>query len=265
LKSFPTVDIGVFGTTTKSLKYFKPTRSSRGYQAKKDYFEEDDEETAPNINNLQSSSNSPDKRGKSPTRKKMTVEFATIDSQKDDLLAQKIFDSFKNDLNQWWVEHPLHRNDEDMRGRVADDLTERYLSHKLDSMNATRTITHIRKSMADIIENFACDGILPPEISGQIVTTNKKKPITAVEIMRAKDEATRQANESYEKKREEEKEKMTGKDRETKEKNKIKEQYENYMRLKSKAVNHEDNVREKEIENHLNEIKSLISTFHTPT
>jgi hypothetical protein len=54
----------------------------------------------------------------------MTVEFATVESQQDDLLAQKTFDEFKNELNEWWIDNPTRRDDEDLRGEVADGLTE---------------------------------------------------------------------------------------------------------------------------------------------
>lgn len=139
------------------------------------------------------------------------------------------------------------------------------MCHKMDPLPASRTVTHIRKTMAQIIENFACDGELPADITGEIVVKSKKKPITAYDIMKAKEDAEKQASESYQRKREEARANETGKDRENNERNKIKDQYENYMRLKSKAVNHEDNVKEKEIESHLDDIKSLISTFHNPT
>ena len=139
---------------------------------------------------------------------------------------------------------------------------QRYMCVKLDPLPASRVVTHIRRSVAEIIEGFACDGVLPPDIAGEIVVKKKKKPITAYEIMKAKEEADKQVNESYEKKREEEREKMTAKDRQEKEKSKIKEQYESYMRLKTKAATEEDEIREKEIESHLEDIKSLISTFH---
>lgn len=118
--------------------------------------------------------------------------------------------------------------------------------------------------MATIIEDFACDGVLPPDITGDIVLKSKKKPITPYEIMKAKEEAARQADNSYQKKREDARATETSIDRENNERAKIKDQYENYMRLKSKAVNHEDNRKEKEIESHLDDIKALISTFQSP-
>jgi hypothetical protein len=92
---------------------------------KKDYFEDDDQERAPSINNMDSPNRkSPVKRQTSFTGKKMTVEFATVESQQDDLLAQKTFDEFKNELNEWWIDNPTRRDDEDLRGEVADGLTE---------------------------------------------------------------------------------------------------------------------------------------------
>mmetsp|Transcript_6151 Transcript_6151/g.11741 ORF Transcript_6151/g.11741 Transcript_6151/m.11741 type:complete len:329 (-) Transcript_6151:1102-2088(-) len=233
-------------------------------EGKKDYFEDEDEEPPPNVNNMESPNRKVIQRQPSLNGKKMTVEFATVESQQDDLEAQKTFDAFKNELNEWWIDNALRREDEDLRGEVADSLTERYMCHKMDPLPASRTVTHIRKTMAQILENFACDGELPPDITGEIVVKSKKKPITAYDIMKAKEDAEKQAENSYQRKREEARAKETGKDRENNERKKIKDQYENYMRLKSKALDHEDNAKEKEIESHLDDIKSLISTFHSP-
>lgn len=54
----------------------------------------------------------------------MTVATVTVESQHDDLLAEKTFDAFKNELNEWWIENASRRDDEDLRGQVADDFTE---------------------------------------------------------------------------------------------------------------------------------------------
>ena len=118
--------------------------------------------------------------------------------------------------------------------------------------------------MATIVEDFACDGVLPPEVTGDVVVKSKKKPITPYEIMKAKEEAQKQADNSYQQKREDARANETSGDRENNERAKIKDQYENYMRLKSKTINHEDNQKEKEIEGHLDDIKALISTFQSP-
>ena len=138
------------------------------------------------------------------------------------------------------------------------------MCHKMDPLPASRVVTHIRKSMATIIEDFACDGTLPPEITGEVVVKSTKKPVTPYELMKAKQDAEDQVKNSYQQKREEARAKETAEDRENNERQKIKDQYENYMRLKtnSSTVANDDKQREKEIEGHLEDIKALISTFH---
>ena len=90
----------------------------------KDYFEDEDEDTGPNINNMTSPNRKSPVIKKQLSSRKMTVEFTTLESQRDDLEAQKTFEDFKNELNLWWVENPLRRDDEDARAQVADDFTE---------------------------------------------------------------------------------------------------------------------------------------------
>lgn len=90
------------------------------------------------------------------------------------------------------------------------------MCHRMDPLPASREVTLIRKTMAGIIEDFACDGTLPSDITGEIIVTNKKKPITAYDIMKAKEEAEKQADSSYQKKREDERATETGVDRELK-------------------------------------------------
>jgi hypothetical protein len=111
---------------------------------KKDYFEDEDEDGGPNISSNMNMS-SPDKKPaagagikRQSSAKKMTVEFATVESQQDDMLAQKTFDAFKDELNEWWLDNALRRDDEDLRGQVADDFTE-VLTH---SQSLTHSLTH---------------------------------------------------------------------------------------------------------------------------
>lgn len=92
-------------------------------KGKKDFFEDEDEEAMPHISKLSAPEMKPiiQRQG---SLKKMTVDVATAESQHDDMLAQKTFDAFKNELNEWWIENEKDRDDEDLRGQVADDFTE---------------------------------------------------------------------------------------------------------------------------------------------
>ena len=47
---------------------------------------------------------------------------------------------------------PTKRNDEDQRGNMADHLSEKYLSKKLDPMPSSTTISQYRKQISKIIE-----------------------------------------------------------------------------------------------------------------
>ena len=87
---------------SKKLKEWTPP--------KKDIFDDEDEEVY----------ESPSK-GKA-NGMKLSGEYKTLDSQKDDLIAQRIFESFKNELNEWWLENPLLRDDEDARGKSGGRL-----------------------------------------------------------------------------------------------------------------------------------------------
>ena len=88
---------------------------------KKDYFVDDDEESVANTASLGDRKPAITKQ---TSFKKMTVEVATVESQQDDIFAEKTFDAFKNELNEWWIENASQREDEDLRGQVADDFTE---------------------------------------------------------------------------------------------------------------------------------------------
>jgi hypothetical protein len=197
--------------------------------------------------------------------------FATLEDQKHDKTAIEIYDAFKKEIRHWWVSNPAKRSDEDLRGDLADDLTERYLCQRLDPLPASRVVTNIRKTISTVIEDFASgDGTLPAEIlspadetvsgtagsgTGTVMTQGGKDK-QAAELKARHEENERKLN--HEKGVQE-----NTVTRAEAEKRRIKEQYESYMKIKNQAkgVEREDEKREADLEDHLDDIRSLISSI----
>lgn len=203
------------------------------------------------------SSSSPDKSNKS---RPISSAFTSLDEQRHDMDAADIFESFKKDLAYWWKTNSTKRTDEDVRGDVADDMTERYLCQRLDPLPASRVVTHIRKSVSQIIERFAETGELPPDISGEVVV-EEVIPMTKYAQKKAAEEAALAAAAVEKEKQRKLAVEKSAADRAAVEKKRMKEQYEQYMALKKKAAVHDDNAKEVEIEGHLDDIRSLISSI----
>jgi hypothetical protein len=209
---------------------------------------------------VKQSSQSSMKAAGSPQSKQISSAFSTLDEQRHDIEAAEIFEAFKKDLAYWWKTNTTKRTDEDVRGDVADDMTERYLCQRLDPLPASRVVTHIRKSVSQIIEHFAERGELSPELSGER-GVESAAPVTKYAQKKAADDAAAAAAaEEKEKQRKAALEKSSA-DRAAADKKRMKEQYEQYMALKKKAAVHEDNAKEVEIEGHLDDIRSLISSI----
>ena len=197
---------------------------------------------------------------KSTTRPPLSTAFSTLEDQLHDKEAAEIFEAFKKDLSHWYKTNPLKRSDEEIRGDVADDLTERYLCQRLDPLPASRVVTNIRKVVSQIIEEFAATGVLPLEMSGEKKTGQdgpvtkyaQQKAVAEMEAQRAAAEAEAKRKATIEK---------NAADRAAAEKKRMKEQYEQYMALKRQSADTEDNKKANEIETHLDDIRSLISSI----
>lgn len=117
----------VFNDYEEEIEILESHKLKTWQIGKKDFFVDEDE-VSPMMNSNSISSPGGEKPGmrkqSSFTGKKTTVEFATVESQKDDQFAEKTFDAFKNELNEWWIDNASQRDDEDLRGQVADDFTE---------------------------------------------------------------------------------------------------------------------------------------------
>lgn len=189
--------------------------------------------------------------------------FASLEEQKNDQIAADIFAAFKKELRHWWQSNPTKRSDEDIRGDLADDLTERFLCQRLDPLPASRVVTNIRKTMSQVIEEFASQGTLPSEI----ITPEEEKKVLEPVTKYAKEKQDLELKAIAEEKERRERQQKESQEsqvrRAEQEKQRIKEQYEGYMKLKNqtKSVEKSDGKQEEELENHLDDIRSLISSI----
>lgn len=192
-----------------------------------------------------------------------SMGFNSLEDQKNDKEATDIYEAFKKELRHWWNTNPTKRNDEDLRGDLADDLTERFLCQRLDPLPPSRVVTNIRKTISHVIEDFASKGILPTDIVAPPEEEKIQEPLTKY----AKEKQMKELQEIAEKNERKEKYQKelqaSSALRVEQEKKRIKEQYESYMKLKNqtKVVEQEDDKREKELESHLDDIRSLISSI----
>jgi hypothetical protein len=188
--------------------------------------------------------------------------FSSLEDQKNDKTATDIYEAFKRELRHWWNANPTKRTDEDIRGDLADDLTERFLCQRLDPLPASRVVTNVRKTMSQVIEDFASQGTLPPEI-----ITPEEEKIQAPVTKFAKEKQERELKAIAEEKERRERQQRENQESQVKraeqEKQRIKEQYESYMKLKNqtKTVEKGEEKQEQELENHLDDIRSLISSI----
>merc|ERR1711916_377659 len=91
--------------------------------------------------------------------------FATLDEKKNDLAAATFFEEFKNELCTWGAKNNLKYSDEDARTDLADFLTDKYMSKKLDPLPPSKIVSNTRKRMMEIIEELAKPGLLPHDFT----------------------------------------------------------------------------------------------------
>jgi hypothetical protein len=203
------------------------------------------------------STNSPPKRSEGLTG------FSSLEDQKNDKTAADIYEAFKKELRHWWHANPTKRTDEDIRGDLADDLTERFLCQRLDPLPASRVVTNIRKTMSHVIEEFASHGTLPAEIVTPEEERKALEPVTKFAKEKQELELKAIAEERERRERQQKESQESQVRRAEQEKQRIKEQYESYMKLKNQTKNVEktEGKQEQELENHLDDIRSLISSI----
>ena len=52
----------------------------------------------------------------------------------------EVYNAFKTELSDWFKKDPVRRNDVEVRGDMADYLTDMYLSKKLDTLPQARYV-----------------------------------------------------------------------------------------------------------------------------
>jgi len=189
-----------------------------------------------------------------------TDTFTSLTAKKEDAKAGQAFIDFRNDIEKWWNDNQLKRNDNDSRGKLADYLTDQYLAKRLDPLPPSKTVSGLRKNMSQIIEEIGSGSALPSDWPAKAF--NFEMPDDLANQMRGAPPP--------------EEEEIPGTDKRgpaghqrriaTKmehEKEMMKKQYESYARQKKAHDTHEDQTVAKEYEQHLNDIKSLISDIQT--
>lgn len=89
--------------------------------------------------------------------------FESIESQRHDHEASRIFAEFREDVVKWWKESSIRKQNVDARCEFADYLTDKYMCHKLDCLPTSHVVSAMRKDTSSIIEGLASHGNLPPD------------------------------------------------------------------------------------------------------
>lgn len=247
-------------------------------------------------------------------------KFATIEDKENDAIAVAAYESFRAQLCNWYTKNPTKRLDDEHRAELADFLTEHYMCKQLDPLPPSRGVTSIRRQMCRVIEDFASTGELPKDFATWLAAQEPPQETSSVpavptvplslasekskakldtkerplDVLRGKkSEMKKELDEKtlVEEKAEKPKEKMNEATKMMLERQRIKEQYEAYMKhtknkLKSGSNESDQSKRdteslgdkpndaadasgaggtsvptEEEYEQHLAEIRSLISTI----
>ena len=192
-----------------------------------------------------------------------TDSFTAISEQKEDNLAGRAFMDFRAEMETWWEKETVKRFDTDSRIEMADYFSEKYLSKALDKLQPSKVVSEVRKKVSSVIEEFASmDGKMDKHwpakvfnytIPGQTeaallggVTASEEDPVAPG--MDSRGPAGHQRRRA-----------MVQED----EKKKMKQQYEQYMKMKQQNDTHPDQSKAKEMESHLDDIKSLLSSIST--
>lgn len=89
-----------------------------------------------------------------------------------DLKVVEIFNEFKKELETWFNNEKGKRDDIDARGNMADHLTNKYLSKKLDPLPMSQTTSNFRKRISKVIEELASAvGMLPANWCDKVLGT----------------------------------------------------------------------------------------------
>lgn len=146
------------------------------------------------------------------------------------LEAKRVLKAVRNEFKHWWENNRLKRDDRDERGFFTDDLTETYLTYRLDKLPITDTVLSIRRTIVNLIENFESNAMLPYDLTGDKRHREGFKPVTNYAIEKARKEEEERIKEEEAKKKVEEDTKLAYLEKKKKEKELIRKQYDDYMK-----------------------------------
>jgi len=98
--------------------------------------------------------------------------FQLMQSQKNDYLATSAYEDFCGELHEWWMENLALREDDEARERCADYMSDKYMCQRLDPLPASRVVTQVRRNISQVIDEFATQGVVPPEV--QLLATERR-------------------------------------------------------------------------------------------
>jgi cell fate (sporulation/competence/biofilm development) regulator YlbF (YheA/YmcA/DUF963 family) len=209
--------------------------------------------------------------------------------------AEKLFEDFEKELRVWWTNAGNtagKREDEEVKGEFADYLTDKYMCQRLDALPPSKEITAIRKKMYKMIEDFATDPKFTiKEVASEPTTSHShkhqpsnssRKPAAAKAessspdnnakhartpaqhaLERANAQATSKQQASLQAAADAlETPQLTAKEeKQLAEKNKIQDQYQQYMKMKQATAEADRESQMKQYENLNDDIRGLLSSI----
>jgi hypothetical protein len=194
-----------------------------------------------------------------------------------DQIALAAYETFCAELQEW-IKDEKAVTHEDVRGDYCDHLIDKYLANSLDILDSSATISQVRKDISHAVEQFASEGTLPAGVLSYKLAVQEeskdKKGAAGAAVKGGKGAANTGAAAGKGGK----KSVVFGQDpSDTKakgtaplaakpsgseaEKTKIRQQYEQFMKLKKKNEDHPDEAKIAECQNLNDDIQSLLSTL----
>ena len=183
--------------------------------------------------------------------------FSTLGDQQDDQKAAQAFLDFRNEVEKWWNDNQLKRNDPGSRSQMADYFSEKYLAKRLDPLPGSKTVAGIRKQMSTVIEEFGSSAVLTPDWPAKAF--NFTMPDDLGRTMRGGGTPPPEDVPGTDPRGPAGHQRRIASKKEV-EKDIMKKQYEDYAKAKKEAE--KNNAVAQEYEQHLNDIKSLIGNIN---
>lgn len=211
--------------------------------------------------------------------------FTSVASTKNDNKAAEAFDAFRKELTDWFDKNIVKRQEEDSRAEYADYLSEKYLAKALDPLPASRTVSNMRKKISDVIDEFVRPGSIASNFTETVFPGNPKIATQTLNDSEALGGGIKKllSSKEYGSTLESRQQELVAKsaaslghksaggsstdDAKEKEKQKMKEQFEQYRKLKKQAEKDteavfETSAKAKEYEEHLDDIRSLLTSIN---